>query len=116
MISTFLRWIKYITYLLIFLFVIGAIQQRPVDFIHFLLYIKVVLACYLLYRFSSVAKYTEFDRKMVYGSAVFILISSFIEYINYFIDEIRKRVTVYTVPLLNHIRSFTQGSQLALGS
>jgi len=70
---------------------------------HFLLYIKVALACYLLYRFSYSRRYTVLDRKIVYASALFILLSSFIEYVNYVVDEVRKSVSVYTLPLLNQL-------------
>jgi len=100
--NLFLRLIKYTTYLLLFLFIIGAIREKPADFLLFVLYVKVALAVFLLYRFNPFYRqvHDSFDRKIVYTSAVFILITSFLEYINRFVDEIRSIVTVYTVPLL----------------
>lgn len=105
MLRLFLRWMKYLSLLILFLFIIGALQHRPEDFMHFLLYIKVGLACYLLYRFSHMRRYSTFDRRIVYASAIFILLTSFIEYVNYVVDEVRKHVSVYTVPLLSQLVS-----------
>ena len=106
MVRLFLRWMKYLSFLILFLFIIGALQNRPEEFMYFLLYIKVALACYLLYRFSHTRRYSTFDRKIVYASAIFILLTSFIEYVNYVVDEVRKHVSVYTVPLLSELVLF----------
>lgn len=99
----FLRWMKYLSLLILFLFIIGVLQHRPEEFVHFLLYIKIALACYLLYRFSHTRRYSAFDRRIVYASALFILLSSFIEYVNYLVDEVRKHVSGYTLPIIEKI-------------
>jgi hypothetical protein len=105
--SFFLKMIKYITYSLLFLFIIGAIEEKPSYFILFVFYIKMGLAFFLLYRFNPFFKqvHNDFDRKIVYTSAIFILISSFLEYINRFVDELRHYVMVYTDPLLKKIKT-----------
>lgn len=103
MVGLFLRWMKYLSYFILFLFIIGALHQRPADFVRFLIYIKAILACYLVYRFTRSRRYSNFDRKIVYASAIFILLSSFIEYVNYVVDELRKSVSFYTVPLIQKI-------------
>jgi hypothetical protein len=99
----FFKTLKYTTYLFLALFLIGVLNQKPVLFMKFLFYVKLILACYLLLRFYFYTKFNDLDRKIVYSSALFILLTSFIEYVNYFLDRIRGEITFYTIPILKQL-------------
>ena len=74
-------------------FVIGFFMSRPPLFATFTFVVKVAMALFLIYRFNSFndyKKFTEIDREIVMFSAVFILVSSFTDYINMFVDTVVK--------------------------
>ena len=102
-----LRLISRISWLLLILFLIGYINSPPSVFVTFTFVLKVILSIVLIYRFNSYrktkVKFTELDRKIVYSCALFILLTSFTEYITYFTERIRDTVTPYTVPLLERL-------------
>jgi len=102
-----LRWISRISWALLVLFIIGYINSPPSLFVTLTFILKVFLSLVLIYRFNSYrerkVKFTELDRKIVYSCALFILLSSFTEYIVYITELIRSKVTPYTVPLLERL-------------
>ena len=74
-------------------FVIGFFMARPPLFATFTFVVKVAMALFLIYRFNSFndyKKFTEIDREIVMFSAGFILVSSFTDYINMFVDTVVK--------------------------
>ena len=70
-------------------FVIGFFWTRPPVFATFTFAFKVILAVFLLYRFKTEKKITRLDREIVLFSAGFILVSSFTDYINQFLEKLR---------------------------
>jgi hypothetical protein len=55
--------------------------------------VKVSMALFLLYRFNHFTgnhPFTKLDREIVLFSAGFILVSSFTDYINHFVERIQK--------------------------
>jgi len=87
-------WVLRVISLLYYLgFVIGFFMARPPMFATFTFVVKVAMALFLIYRFNpwtEYKKFTEFDREIVMFSAGFILVSSFTDYINHFIDTVVK--------------------------
>jgi hypothetical protein len=102
-----LRWISRISWILLILFLIGYINSPPSLFITFTFVLKVFLSLVLIYRFNSYretkVKFTELDRKIVYSCALFILLTSFTDYITYITETLRDKLRPYTVPLLERI-------------
>ncbi len=73
-------------------FLIGFIWTRPPLFATFTFVVKVAMALFLLYRFNMFTdykKFTQVDREIVLFAAGFILVSSFTDYINQFVEVIR---------------------------
>ena len=99
-----LSWISMITKILFGLIVIGYISAPPAIFVSMTFVLKIVLASILLYRFNSYRKqrvtFTELDRKIVSSCALFILLTSFTDYVAYFAEGIRRIVSPYTLPWL----------------
>lgn len=103
---TLVRTIGYIYTLFLILFIVGFFQTTPAVFITFTFAVKVLMALFLLYRFNPFSNkrmsYTLLDQEIILASALFILISSFTDYINQFLKEAQKIVTQnLTKPFLN---------------
>jgi len=104
----FLCVFGWITKITTFLFLIGVFQNKPKIFVSFSFFIKVILGFFLIYRFNSYRKnkieFTELDRKVCYSTGTYIILISFIDYINAYTEEIRKIVQNYTLPIINQIK------------
>jgi hypothetical protein len=89
--------VGYMYTIFIVLFIVGFFQTTPRVFITFTFAVKVLMALFLLYRFNPFSNkrmtYTVLDQEIILASALFILISSFTDYINHFIEEARRIVT-----------------------
>jgi len=94
---TLVRAAGYSYIVFIILFIIGFFQTTPTSFITFTFGVKVLMALFLLYRFNPWFKkrmhYTVLDQEIILASALFILITSFTDYINHFLRETQKMVT-----------------------
>jgi hypothetical protein len=103
-----LRFFSFFTKLSVFLFLVGFFQQKPFILIEFNFVIKLILGFFLIYRFNSYRKYkiefTEFDRKACYSAGMFIIIISFIDYINQYMDKVRQVILPYTLPLVDKVK------------
>ena len=81
-----LRIIRYIYVLFIILFIIGLYNSRPPVFVTFTSIVEVFMALFLIYRFNPVfnrqISFTKLDREIIMFSAIFILVSSFTDYVN----------------------------------
>jgi hypothetical protein len=102
-----LKWISIMTKVIFGMFIIGYINTPPEVFVSFTFVLKVILSIFLIYRFNSYretkVKFTELDRKIVYSCALFILLTSFTDYVTYFTEKIREKVTPYTMPILERL-------------
>ena len=107
---TFLRGLKIVNYLCVFLFIIGFFQDKPSFLIDFNTFFKVILALFLIYRFNDYRKnpikFTELDRKICYSTGIFIILISFIDYITYNIDYVRGNfILPITTPIINYFEN-----------
>jgi len=104
----FLVIFSWITKLTIILFMIGFLQNKPQWFLNFNFIVKLCLGLFLMYRFNSYRKYkihfTDLDRKVCYSAGLYILLLSFIEYINAYTNEVRSYIVVYTGPIIDNVK------------
>ena len=100
----FLIIFSWLTKITIFLFIFGFIQNKPMWFLEYNFIVKLLLALFLIYRFNSYRKYkiefTDLDRKVCYSAGKYILILSFIDYINFYTNQIRDYITKFTQPII----------------
>jgi len=76
-------------------FVVGFLWTTPPIFVTFTFVVKVMMAMFLIYRFnmwSDYKKFTRLDQEMVLFVAGFILVSSFTDYINHFLEKVKKEL------------------------
>jgi hypothetical protein len=101
---SFLKFISFITKVSLVLFIIGFFQKKNNYIVTFNFIIKIILALFLIYRFNSYRKhkiqFTELDRKVCYSSGVYIILISFFDLINSYIDTIRNN---YILPITQPI-------------
>ena len=105
----FITYFSYITKIVTFLFIVGFFNQKPSSFIEINFFIKVIIALFLMYRFNKYREnvvFTELDRKVAYSAGVYILIISFIDIIEHYVEQIRSKVTVYTLPFVDEIKKY----------
>jgi hypothetical protein len=104
--TQFLHLFGLLTKLTMVLFLIGFFQTKPSWFLEFNFGVKVILALFLIYRFNSYRKqkieFTELDRKVCYSAGIYILLISFVDYVDHYTDFIRQKIIFpYTLPLLS---------------
>jgi hypothetical protein len=96
-----------ITKLIIFFYIIGVFTDKPVLFENINFVIKVCIALFLVYRFNGYRRkkieFTELDRKAGYSAGMYILIISFINYYNKYIEMLRSRTQKYINNFYNTI-------------
>jgi len=93
---TLVKATGYVYILFVILFIVGFFKTTPALFITFTFCVKVLMALFLLYRFTHFKKqirFTLLDREIILASAFFILITSFTDYINQFLKEAQNIVT-----------------------
>ena len=104
----FLHIFGWITKLTFFLFLIGFFQNKPTLFLGFNFFVKVMLGFFLVYRFNSYRKhkieFTELDRKVCYSAGIYIVLISFVDYINAYTEKIQKQISPYTLPILEKVK------------
>ena len=105
----FLTFFSFITKLSIVLFIIGFFQSKPTYILQFNFVVKVILAFFLIYRFNNYRKhkieFTELDRKVCYSTGIYIILISFFDLINHYIDTIRNNfVLPITRPIIQNIK------------
>lgn len=103
----FLHLISWITRLTLLLFIVGVFQTKPRGIVEFIFFNKICLALFLIYRFNNYRTnkiiFTELDRKVCYSSGIYIILISFIDYYNSYINKIRTIIIPYTQPILKSI-------------
>ena len=103
----FLHIFSIVTKIYIILFILGIVQVKPTKFLEINIIIKILIAAFLIYRFNPYfgenKKFTELDRKISYSAGCFILLISFADVLEYFIDSIRASVMSYA-SIITHSR------------
>ena len=101
--------ISWITRLTLFLFIVGFFQTKPQGIIELIFFNKICLALFLIYRFNNYRTnkiiFTELDRKVCYSSGIYIIIISFMDYYNSYINNMRELIIPYTNPVIKYISS-----------
>lgn len=94
MLSEILDIFTYSSIFFITLFIIGFIKTPPNVFLTFTFIIKILLSAVLLYKFAykKTNLFTELDRRIIIMISIFMLITTFTDFINQFIDEIKKKI------------------------
>ena len=97
-----------ITKVVIFLFIIGFFQDKPIAYVEFNSILKIVLGVFLIYRFNKYRKekikFTELDRKVCYSVGLYIIVISFIDILNKYVDQFREIIKPYTMPIVNYVK------------
>ena len=103
----FLAYFNWITAATIILFIVGFFNTRPTFITKFNFVVKLGLALFLIYRFNDYRKnrieFTELDRKICLSSGIYIFTISFIDYINTYMDDIKKIISPYTRPIVTYV-------------
>lgn len=112
-----LFFINFITKFAFVLFLIGIFQNKPLILVRFNFVVKIILALFLIYRFNKYRKtkihFTELDRKVCYSLGIYIIIISFFDIINYYIETIRNIfILPYTKQFTQYITSFSHSSEV----
>ena len=106
----FLHVFGWLTKIILILFLVGFFQEKPELFLEFNFCIKIILALFLIYRFNSYRKhkikFTELDRKVGYSTGIYILMISFIDYINFYTDKIRNHIIPLTSNYFTNLNNF----------
>jgi hypothetical protein len=91
------------------LFIVGIIHMKPIQFLEANFVIKILLAAFLIYRFNPYFQnnrhFTELDRKISFSAGCFILLITFADFVEYFIQHIRGIITPHTLPWIEPIVS-----------
>ena len=113
----FLDFISIITKVSFVLFIIGFFQSKNDYIVQFNFIVKIILALFLVYRFNNYRKhkieFTELDRKVCYSSGIYIILISFFDLINNYIDTIRNDyVLPITQPLIKWVKKILKNQDL----
>jgi hypothetical protein len=104
----FITAFSYITKISLVLFMVGIFQSKPSYLIEINFFIKVLIALFLIYRFNSHRTkkivFTELDRKVVYSAGTYILLISFIDISEYYLQLVRSNITPYTLPVITYLK------------
>ena len=104
----FLIFISLLTKVVIFLFIVGFFQDKPKAYLEFNSIIKIVLGLFLIYRFNNYRKekitFTELDRQVCCSVGIYIIVISFIDVLNQYIEEFRQIIKPYTMPIVDYVK------------
>jgi hypothetical protein len=105
----FMHYFGLLTKMIAILFIIGFYTNKPKSFLFFNFIVKSLLAIYLIYRFNSYRKdkitFTDLDRKICYSAGMYIIVFSFVDVIQVYVNELRSIIDPYTVPVIKYMQS-----------
>jgi hypothetical protein len=103
----FIHYFGWISIFVVILFIAGVLTDEPSSFLAVNFIVKVCMALYLIYRFNDYRKdkvvFTDLDRKICYSVGVYIVIFSFFDVIQLYVERLRELVNPYTVFIKNSI-------------
>lgn len=103
----FIKYFSYLVKIIAVLYITGFLQIKPPFIIELNYFIKIILALFLMYRFNKYRenkiKFTELDRKICYSAGLYILLISFADFINEYIEAIRSYLIRYNFIVNNSI-------------
>ena len=104
----FIKGFSVITKIVVVLFFIGILTDKPKIILEINFIIKFLLGLFLIYRFNKYRKnkivFTELDRKICYSVGIYIVIISLGEYFLFFTNVIREQILKITSPFINPIK------------
>jgi hypothetical protein len=107
--TRFIDYFGWMTNIIILLFIIGVFVNKPAGFLFINFIVKVFLALFLIYRFNDYRKdkirLTELDRKICFSVGVYILVFSFLDIIQSYVERLRHIIDPYTRPVVDKITS-----------
>jgi hypothetical protein len=110
--SMFLKGMGIATKIVVFLFIVGFFQEKPQEYLKLAFFVKILLGFFLIYRFNKFRQnkiqFTELDRKACYSAGVFILVVSFVDILNNYVEKIREVVLPYTLPMVDFVKNFNR--------
>ena len=105
----FMHYFGLLTKMIAILFIIGFYTNKPKSFLFVNFIVKALLAIYLIYRFNSYRKdkitFTDLDRKICYSAGMYIIVFSFVDVIQVYVNELRSIIDPYTVPVIKYMHS-----------
>jgi hypothetical protein len=105
----FMHYFGLLTKMIAILFIIGFYTNKPKSFLFVNFIVKALLAIYLIYRFNSYRKdkitFTDLDRKICYSAGMYIIVFSFVDVIQVYVNELRSIIDPYTVPVIKYMQS-----------
>jgi len=104
---TFVRWFRYITALVVTLYIIGFFAKVPVGYTEVKFIFEFLIALFLLYRFNGYRKnmvLTDLDKEVAFTGGEYLLIVSLVDVLAGYEDKIRPKVLHYTQPLVDYIK------------
>jgi hypothetical protein len=110
----FIKIFSIITQIIVFLFIIGFFQEKPTEFLVINSFVKILISFFLIYRFNNYRKnikFTELDRKVIYSAALYIIIISFADILNKYIEIIRTYIYKFTKPIVTKIKEIIYGKE-----
>lgn len=110
---TFVKMLGYLSKIAAVLFFFGFFQEEFIYFVEFNFFMKILFACFLIYRFNSYRqnkiRFTDLDRKVAYSAGIYILLLSLIDVIVYFgIVKINDKVISFIPSSLKKIEEKTK--------
>jgi len=104
----FIKGFSIITKIVVVLFFIGILTDKPKFILEINFVIKFILGLFLIYRFNKYRKnkvvFTELDRKICYSAGIYIVIISLGEYFLFFTNFIREQILQITNPFINPVK------------
>jgi len=111
--TRFIDYFGWITNLIILLFIVGVFANKPATFLFINFIVKVFLALFLIYRFNNYRKdkirFTDLDRKICFSAGMYILVFSFLDIMQSYVERLRKLIDHYTVPIVDKITYMFEG-------
>ena len=106
----FIKGFSVITKIVVILFFIGFLTDKPKFILEINFVIKFLLGLFLIYRFNKYRKnkvtFTELDRKICYSVGIYIVIISLGEYFIFFTGIIREQILKITSPFINPLKQY----------
>jgi len=106
----FIKGFSVITKIVVVLFFIGFLTDKPKIILEINFVIKFILGLFLIYRFNKYRKnkvtFTELDRKICYSVGIYIVIISLGEYFLFFTGVIREQILKITNPFINPLKQY----------
>jgi hypothetical protein len=104
----FVKFFRLLTKIIILLYIIGFIRGKPTLINKINIIMKILIGLFLVYRFnghrSDRIKFTDLDREACYLAGTFLLIISFGDIMNKYLDLIHSKIYPYTHPIISKIK------------